>query len=126
MAKEDDLIEILETFEYPVFRQGSMSEDEAYPDTFFTFWNTSEDEHSPYDDDTIIVEYNFDIYVYSNDPERAYSLLSDARSKLKQAGWIIMSRGYDVESDQSSHIGRGMAIAYLETLSINQGGQNNA
>lgn len=126
MAKEDDLIAILSQYKYPVFRQGSMSEDEAYPNTFFTFWNTSEDEHSPYDDDTIIVEYNFDIYVYSNDPELAYSLLSDARSELKKAGWIIMSRGYDVESDQSSHIGRGMAIAYLETLSTNQGGQNNA
>ena len=101
-----------------------MSEDMKYPDTFFTFWNTSEAEHSPYDDDTIIVEYNFDVNIYSTDPELAYSLLSDARSLLKTSGWIVMSRGYDVISDEKSHIGRGFNVAYLETLK-SQGGQDN-
>ena len=116
---EDTLITLLSTYKYPVFRQGSMSDDMRYPETFFTFWNTSEAEHSPYDDDTIIVEYNYDINVYSTDPDLAYSLLSDARSLLKTSGWIVMSRAYDVMSDEKSHIGRGMNVAFLETLTNN-------
>ncbi|MFR7662245.1 MAG: hypothetical protein ACLUZ0_04030 [Coprococcus sp.] len=43
---EDQLIQLLETFEYPVIRQGSLPEDEVYPDSFFTFWNNdSPDRH---------------------------------------------------------------------------------
>lgn len=123
MAIEDNLITLLSSLKYPVFRQGSMSSDAKYPDTFMTFWNSSEAEHSPYDDDTVIVEYEYMVNVYSNDPDTAYSLLSDARSLLKTNGWIIMSRGYDAASDEVSHIGRGMIVAYLETLTTNSGGQ---
>ena len=33
---EDDLIEILSGFGFPVFRQGSLTDTDAYPDSFFT------------------------------------------------------------------------------------------
>ena len=39
---EDNLIELLATFGYPVLRQGSLAENEQYPPTFFTFWNNGE------------------------------------------------------------------------------------
>ena len=42
---EDKLIEVLSSFGYPVIRQGSMTEDEAYPPTFFTIWNNQETEY---------------------------------------------------------------------------------
>lgn len=38
---EDDLIEILSGFGFPVFRQGSLTDTDAYPDSFFTFWKRS-------------------------------------------------------------------------------------
>lgn len=112
---EDILIELLSTLKYPVIRQGSLAPDETYPDTFFTFWNNDETEHSAYDNDTVNVDYDFDVNVYSTNPDTAYQLLSQARKLLKENGWIIATRGYDVASDEITHIGRGMEVLYLNT-----------
>lgn len=110
---EDNLIELLETFGYPVIRQGSLAPDEKYPDTFFTFWNNDETGESFYDNETVSVDYEYDVNVYSIDPDLVYSLLSEARTLLKQNGWIIATRGYDVPSDEITHTGRGMEIQFL-------------
>lgn len=112
---EDTLINLLGTFNVPVIRQGSLAPDQAYPDTFFTFWNNDESEHSAYDNETANVDYDFDVNVYSTDPATAYSLLGQARELLKQNGWIIATRGYDVSSDEITHVGRGMEVLYLNT-----------
>ena len=110
----DVLIGLLETFKYPVFRQGSLADNTPYPATFITFWGY-EDEHSAYDNETQIVENQFDVNVYSSDPDTAYSVLDQIRSMLKTNGWTILQRAYDVQSDENTHIGRGMEIAYLST-----------
>ena len=110
---EDELIELLETFGYPVIRQGSLSEDEDYPDTFFTFWNNEEVENSAYDNETQSVLYDYDVNIYSNNPELPYSLLKDVRNLLKSNNFIISGRGYDVMSDEVTHIGRGMNVLYI-------------
>jgi hypothetical protein len=114
IALEDTLIELLEYFNLPVIRQGSLPPDEAYPDTFFTFWNNEEIEQSAYDNDTATVVFDFDVNVYSTNPDTAYDLLQQARSYLKQNGWIIAQRGYDLTSDEITHIGRGMEVLYLK------------
>ena len=113
---EDALITLLETFKYDVIRQGSLSGSQDYPATFFTFWNNSEDGQSFYDNKTQTVRHDFMINVYSTNPNTAYDLLSQARTLLKQNGWIITERGYDVPSDEITHVGRGMTVAYLERL----------
>lgn len=110
---EDNLITLLESFEFPVIRQGSLAPDQKYPETFFTFWNNDETEHSAYDNDTVSVDYNFDVNVYSTSPDLVYSLLEQARTLLKSAGWIIVTRAYDVSSDEITHVGRGMNVIYL-------------
>lgn len=112
---EDNLINLLQTFGYPVFRQGSLTETEAYPDTFFTFWNNSEDGLSFYDNDVVIVAYDFSVNVYSTGPEKVYNLLAEARRLLKANDWIIVSRGYDAPSDEITHTGRGCEVGYLNT-----------
>lgn len=111
---EDKLIELLNTFKYPVIRQGSLSENEPYPDTFFTFWNNEEVEQTAYDNQTASVIYDFDVNVYSTDPDKAYSLLRDARNLLKDNGFVPISRGYDVASDEKTHIGRGMNVVKVD------------
>lgn len=112
----DKLIELLKTLGYPVIRQGSLAPDAAYPDTFFTYWNNTDEEHSAYDNDTALSEWNFSVNCYSTDPDRTYSLLDDARALLKSAGYVIITRGYDAPSDEITHTGRGMMVAYLDDL----------
>lgn len=113
---EDTLISILAEFNYPVIRQGSLAPDDAYPATFFTFWNRSEEEQSAYDNTTALVVHEFDVNVYSNDVSLTYSLLAQARTALKTAGWQTPDRGHDIASDEITHTGRGLTCTFIETL----------
>lgn len=113
IAVEDELINILSTFKVPVIRQGSLAPDAPYPDLFFTFWCNGETEHSAYNDQTIIAEYNYDVNVYGISPTDVYDTLTQARNALKSAGWIILTRAFDQPSDEITHIGRGMNIAKI-------------
>ena len=113
---EDTLLEILGAFKKPVIRQGSLAPDAAYPETFFTFWNRSEEEQSAYDNETALVVHEFDVNVYSTDPATVYSLLGQARDALKAAGWQTPDRGHDIASDEITHTGRGLTCTYIETL----------
>lgn len=108
---EGKLIALLETFTFPVFRQGSVTE--TYPDNFFAFWESEEDGNSYYDDLTVDVAYRFSINFYSTNPANTYSYIHQARSLLKQNGWTIITRGYDVQSDELTHTGRGFDVVYL-------------
>ena len=111
---EDALIGLLETFGHPVIRQGSLAPDQAYPNTFFTFWNNDETGESFYDNKTACVSFSYDINVYSTNPNTVYSVLAQARVLLKTNGWIVTDRGYDVPSDEQSHVGRGMQVNFLQ------------
>lgn len=111
---EDNLIELLETFDLPVFRQGSLEENEKYPDSFFTFWNVNSPDHAHYDNDNYGVVWDFDVNAYSNDPTTTYQLIRDARALLKRNGWIVTSSGYDLPTDEPTHTGRGMNVLFLE------------
>ena len=108
---EGKLIALLETFLFPVFRQGSVTEN--YPSDFFTFWGTEEDGNSYYDNKTVDVAYQYSINFYSINPAYTYAYIHQARNLLKQNGWTIITRGYDVDSDEQSHTGRGFDAVYL-------------
>lgn len=112
---EDKLIELLESLGYPVYRQGSFTEGQEYPRSFFTFWNTGSPDHSHYDNDNYGSEWAYGVYFYSSDPELPYKLISDARILLKQNKWIVPSKGFDVVSDEATHTGRGLEVFFLET-----------
>ena len=107
---EDLLIELLGSFGYPVIRQGSLTDSEPYPNTFFTFWNNDESQIKAFDNGFELVAYDFDVNCYSNNPLTTYELLRSARKLLKQNGFEPLSRGYDVASDEPTHTGRGFRV----------------
>ena len=111
---DKELIKVLSGLGYPVCRQGSMSDSDDYPDTFFTFWNYETPDHSHYDNEAYGAEWSYNIYVYSIDPDKIYSLLGEARLALKRAKWIVDGRGFDVQSDEETHTGRGLAVTFLQ------------
>lgn len=113
---EDNLIKLLESFGYPVIRQGSLAENEPYPQTFFTFWNNGEYEQKAYDNTTIAVVVDFDVNVYADDPAKVYELLQQARTLLKNNGYQTPDRGHDLASDVDTHTGLGMNVTYLQRL----------
>lgn len=113
---EDLLIEVLSTFGYPVRLQGSFAEDKKYPEHFFTFWNNSSDSQSYYDNDEKTIVYNYDVNFYSTNPEYVYTKLREAKTLLKENGFIVSGDGYSVMSDEPTHDGRGMNVLYLRRI----------
>lgn len=108
------LINTLLTFGYPVILQGSMNENEAYPDSFFTFWNNDTYDGDHYDNQPIDYVWDFDVNFYSTDPTLVNTKLLEAKTKLKQQGFIISGKGYDVASDYPTHTGRGMNVLKID------------
>lgn len=112
---KEELIELLETFGYPVRLQGSLTESEKYPDSFFTIWNNDTADGDHYDNNAIAYVWDFDINFYSTSPTLVNTKLLEAKTLLKANGWIIGGKGHDVPSDEPTHTGRGMTALYLET-----------
>ena len=114
MNVEDTLISLLGTFKFPVYRQGSLAKNAPYPATFFTFWENPENVND-YDNETKFVIYDYLIYVYSNDPIVLADTLAAARKLLKENNFAIISRGFDVASDEQTHTGKCFEVGYINT-----------
>ena len=110
---EDILIELLSSLGYGVYRQGSFEENDPYPESFFTYWNTASPDHTHYDNEDYLAVWEFDVNFYSVDPDLTYSVIAEARKILKENKWIVPSRGYDVFSDENTHTGRGLQAIFL-------------
>lgn len=110
---EDLLIETLNPLGYPVIRQGSLGENEKYPETFFTFWNNSMDDDGFYDNTESKTEWNYTVSLYSCRADVMFSKFMEAKSLLRQAGFMIRT-AHDVGSDETTHIGKGFEVIYVE------------
>ncbi len=116
------LLEILESFGYPVRLQGAFTEKEKYPDSFFTFWLSDSTDGSHYDNSAISTVWEFDVNFYSTDPFLVNAILVNAKKKLKDAGFIVDGKGRDLPTDEPTHTGQGFSALYLEF----EGGIKNA
>ena len=111
---KDEFIKILESFGFPIFQKGSLNENEAYPESFFTFWNNSSSDNEFYDNKENSYIWDFDLNFYSSDPNLVNTKLLEAKKKLKEKGFIVRGKGYDVASDEPTHTGRGINVLKIE------------
>lgn len=111
---KEELIAILKKLGYPVMLQGSLAADEEYKPAFFTFWNRDTSDGSHYDDEPLTYVWTFDVNFYASNPTLVNTVPLLAIKALKDAGWIIDGRGYDLISDEPTHTGRGFNAQYCE------------
>ena len=110
------LLEELEKLGYPVFKQGSLTPDQPYPDHFFTYWNDSADGESFYSNNESAIIWNYSVNFYSVDELLVTSKLMEAKVLLRQAGFIVAGAGHDLASDEPTHTGRGITALYRENV----------
>ncbi len=108
------LTELLETFGYPVFLQGSLSAEEDYPDSFFTFWNFDTPEEAFYDNDANQALWGFWVYFYSVDPRLVEVMPERARKSLKENGFILQGKAHDIAVDKPTHTGAFITVYKFE------------
>ena len=107
-----ELIGVLKTYGFPVMQQGSMAANEAYPPSFFTFWNDETPDGNHYDNDAVAFNWHFTVYFYSSDPTLVNTILPQVRSALRAQGWAVAGLGFDAASDEPTHTGRGIDVYF--------------
>ena len=119
---KDKLIKELIKFGYPVFLQGTLSPDAAYPETFVTFWTDDTMDNSHYDNEAATITWDFSVIFYSSNPELVNTKPEEIRKALKQAGFIPQGRGRDIPSDEPTHTGWAQDYYFIEQIGGNENG----
>ena len=111
-----DVMNLLyETFNdmgYEYFRQGSLKDDQPYPNSFFTYWNVESELLAQYDNVARAKAYSIQVYFYTDDSSIIYTTFDELLEKLEQRGFILEDDGWDIPSDVETHIGRTTMISY--------------
>lgn len=110
------LLNTLSTFGYPVFLQGTLNPEEAYPKTFITFFVDSTDDNGHFENKTNSVDWSFSVILYSDNPEIVNNKPNEIRAALKAAGFIPQGKGNDIMSDEPTHTGWAMDFVITEYL----------
>lgn len=109
---KEKLINTLSALGYPVYLQGTAPE--SYPDTFITFWTIDTPAAAEYDNDLMLTEWQFYVYLYSTDPALLQSEADTIRRALKDAGFTPQGKGRDLLSDEPTHTGWVQEFTILE------------
>ena len=107
MNIKEKIIDVLGAFNLPLYLQGTMAENEPYPERFLTFFVHSADDESFFDDEATQEVYGVAIMYYDADPERVETFpKNELIPELKEAGFIKTGNGIDVLSDEPTHTGK--------------------
>lgn len=105
-----DLKDVFELIDVPIYRQGSLAENEEYPDaTFCTYWMRADDLEDWYDNKPRKREISCDINIYSND----YDTMSQKIQKIRDdciENDIVTSSIHDLASDDANYTGQGITV----------------
>lgn len=97
-----------------LFLQGTINPEEAYPESFVTFWTDSTDNNAHFDNITTSYDWTFSVIFYSAIPALVNTKPDEIRAALKAAGFIPQGKGQDVLSDEKTHTGWAMDFVITE------------
>ena len=105
MRKHPDIYSLLETLGLPVFVQGDMPAEMAYPDTFITYiWFSSADLWR-FNNRATATAYTAQVTVYSCYPDAIDEYLEKVISLLEKNGYSKSDHGRMIPSDEPTHLG---------------------
>lgn len=110
---KQELLNVLNTFGFPVILHGSLGADEPFPYDFFTFQIIDSPSTAIFDNTPTKTAYNVQVNFYSASPVNVESYANQARTALKAAGFIPQGKGRDIPSDEPTHTGWTCDYYYL-------------
>lgn len=110
----ETLVNLLKTFGYGVYQQGSFTSEEEYPNAFFTYTNDDTETLTHYDNKEASFNWIFTIYFYSTSPLLTVEMINKAKTLLQENKWIVPGKGNDIYSDSKNHSGRMIEAYYIE------------
>lgn len=114
MSARDLLIETIRGVGYDPILQGTMTENEPYPESFVTF-SCGGSEEKFFDGKVVETVWSFSVIFYTCDP----LLLSTEPEKIRNAliaeGFIPQGKGMDILSDEPTHPGWVNDYLFSET-----------
>lgn len=108
------LIETLEPLGYDVILQGTLADDEPFPNSFITFLTVDSTGAAHFDDSAAAFQWRFQVAFYSNDPQLVSTVPNEIRARLMQAGFVPIGKGRDLPSGIETHTGWVCDYYYLE------------
>lgn len=119
----DKLIETVAPFvNNKVYRQGSLTENDKYPELFATFFENESGDGNHYDNtETASYNFDFDLNIYGSDVELVYETMEKVITELKKQKFIVYGKGFDIDSDEPNFIGRHIQVYYFEREVENNG-----
>ena len=108
------LYEVLESFNYPVFVQGTMGEDEQYPANFFTYWIYDSLGNTYYDNTSHSTDWSVNVIFYTNDITLFNTVIPSLIEELEKNDFLIDGKGFMTASDEVSHVGWIIEALYPE------------
>jgi len=106
--------------DYPVYRTGSMTEDEQWPKVFITFWQWTGNSIRHYDNRLYNYTMEFDINVYGSDTNAVYVAVENMVYLFKNNGFNIINYTRDRPSGRPDYIGQGITVQYINYQNINR------
>lgn len=97
-----------------VYLQGTMAEDEDYPESFITFQITGSPEQDFFDGNPFGTQWRFAVIFYTCNPELMSTMPKQIYADLKAAGFIPQGKGYDIPSDEPGWTGWVNEFYFLE------------
>ena len=97
-------------------RQGSFSESDEIPDTYFAFWNFDTPEDSFFDNSPTRTVWYWQVYLYTKDPSIMYSKMDELLALARQSGFVLDGRAWDIATGEVGYVGRTVRLIYIETI----------